>query len=1366
MSEKKQQLNEAQLKAVLHGKGPLLIIAGAGTGKTTVITQRIAHLILDKKVGPDRILALTFTEKSAAEMEGRVDKALPYGYVDLWISTFHAFCEKILRMYGHEIGLPTDFKLLTQTDQWLLIRQNLDRFDLKYYKPRGNPTKFIHELLSHFSRAKDEEISVEEYREYANTRISELNAESDEVAKEDATKALEVASAYETYQNLLLENSYLDFGDLISYTLNLVRARAGVRKRLNDQFEYILVDEFQDTNFAQYELIKLLCGENANLTVVGDDDQCLPAGTLIDTPNGKKRIEDFFKGDEVITGYGRGLVGVSNVTAVVKNTKNVRFLDILTDGGAKLRVTDNHKMFAYLPNAETGYYYVYLMYREGVGYRLGMTNKIITRLRLERSADSILALGAFATEEQARYQETLWSLRYGIPTACFKERDGIVMKAYSLSKLYQTLDVQFGVDRLVKELRKDLAFPHFILQGVNRGQKNRMIVRLKVCNRRYKGKPIKGISRNYSVLHELSFEISDKKTIAKLKFNGYRLRKSKGGMRYIRSSANLDELVHESQLLSELTGAFREEIFQIGIYRHQSLGARVMPAKNLIEGLMIPVRHGGSLRYEKITSIKECFSRATVYDLEVAKTHNFIANGIAVHNSIYKFRGASISNILQFKKDFPKSKEILLFENYRSAQNILDLSYNFIQLNNPNRLEVALNKVTPRLRSELRSGQGIKRKKLIKKLKALPEKIGEIEHLHFDTLEGEVEGVVKKIAAIKKSRPELSWADFAILVRANDSATHFTNFLRKTDIPFQFLALKGLYTKPVILDVIAYFKLLDNYHEGPAMFRVLSSPFMDLNYEDMLSIINYAHRRTWSVYQTLRRISEVGKIKDLHTISKLNHLIKMIDAHTELAKRKGVAEVFIAFLQQSKILDQLLKDESAEDRMNMEFLQSFYKRIQKFETSYDEPTLNNFMIELEMEMDSGERGTLAKDSQAGPDVVTIMTIHSSKGLEFEYIFLPNMVDKKFPTIERSEAIEIPEALVKDIVPEGDIHLQEERRLFYVAMTRAKRGLFFSSAEDYGGARAKKLSRFLFELNQTSPSFKIVETQATAKPLPPSKLEVEQVKVTKFQPPLPSKFSFSQIASFMKCPYQYKLSFVYHIPMFGKAVFSYGKTMHSTMEHFFTLVADKMTKGQADIFSAIQNTSGKGTIGELVEKTEMKRLLDECWIDEWFESENQKKEYLEKAEESVNTFYDKIAGQEPRVKFLEKPFTLKLEGSAGESYTIRGVIDRVDELADGSWHIVDYKTGQAKDKLEWIDRMQLLIYQVAAIELFNAKVSKLTYYYLDSNVDISFVGEQKDIDKLKKELVETIEAIKTSKFDATPGFHCGFCDYKDICEYKQ
>src|SRR5689334_12950139 len=132
-----EKVNPEQAKAIKHGRGPLLIVAGAGTGKTTVVTERIAHLIMNEQVPSDNILALTFTDKAAGEMQDRVERILPFGYVDLWVMTFHSFGERLLKNHALDIGLSNDFKLLSQTDQWLLIREHLDEFDLDYYRPLG-----------------------------------------------------------------------------------------------------------------------------------------------------------------------------------------------------------------------------------------------------------------------------------------------------------------------------------------------------------------------------------------------------------------------------------------------------------------------------------------------------------------------------------------------------------------------------------------------------------------------------------------------------------------------------------------------------------------------------------------------------------------------------------------------------------------------------------------------------------------------------------------------------------------------------------------------------------------------------------------------------------------------------------------------------------------------------------------------------------------------------------------------------------------------------------------------------------------------------------------------------------------------------
>ena len=188
------RLNKEQQDAIKFGPGSLLIIAGAGTGKTTVITERIKYLIFSKKAKTSEILALTFTEKAAREMEERVDIAMPYGYTQMWIMTFHSFCDKILRREALHIGLDPKYILMSEAESVQLLRKNLFKLDLNYFRPLGNPDKFLSGMLQHFSRLQDEDVSPTEYEAWVKKQKVVVPEEKIEI-----DKWRELSKAYKAY---------------------------------------------------------------------------------------------------------------------------------------------------------------------------------------------------------------------------------------------------------------------------------------------------------------------------------------------------------------------------------------------------------------------------------------------------------------------------------------------------------------------------------------------------------------------------------------------------------------------------------------------------------------------------------------------------------------------------------------------------------------------------------------------------------------------------------------------------------------------------------------------------------------------------------------------------------------------------------------------------------------------------------------------------------------------------------------------------------------------------------------------------------------------------------------------------------------
>lgn len=1015
MSKLLENLNPEQEKAVTYASGPLLIVAGAGTGKTTVITRRIAWLIEQGLAKPEEILALTFTEKAAEEMQERVDQLLPLGHFDMWISTFHSFCQRILETHALDIGLPHRFKLLDDTAQWMLVHKNFDKFRLDYYKPLGSPYRFIDALLQHFSRCKDEVISPEDYLKYAEDLSLEKGTPDgleDADTSTEVKRIKELAGAFHTYQQLLLKENALDFGDLINYCLKLFRERPHILAHYQKLFKYILVDEFQDTNVAQYELIKLLTR---------------PESTKLH-PNDSK-------------------------------------------------------------------------------------------------------------------SETLKPIRYKV-------------------------------------------------------------------------------------------------------------------------SANLTVVGDDDQ-------------------------------------------------------------------------------------SIYKFRGASSSNILHFKQDFPEAEQVTLTLNYRSSQEILDLSYGFIQANNPDRLEVSLGiskKLTnPNSETASVNSQGSNVPAIGASASGGKGQMSAVSLLTGKDLSEELSLVLGNIIKIKTEEPDTTWNDFAVLIRSNSSAPEVVARLESEGIPYIYLSNTGLYKKPLVADLLAYLKLLDNYHEPLAFYRAFDLPRFKVSQDELSTITRFAHQKTITLYEALKN-EELRTKLSAETKEALDKLLSMLEEHSKRAGRKSAIEVVVEIIHDLGVLE-LVADDTLENAQNREFLEQFYKEVERYCEEADDRSLKGFLEYLDLKMSSGNEGEIKFDPDSGPEAVKVMTVHAAKGLEFENVFLIGLVDQRFPTRQKRDPIEIPEPLIKDILPSGDFHLQEERRLFYVAMTRAKKHLFLSWAKDYGGARAKKPSMFLSELG-------LVEIEKT-KSKSTGKVEFRKVRAPKpsevVYRELPTTFSYSALNSFMRCPLEYKFMHYLRLPFPGSSYMSFGITMHKVFEEYLKEWKLRTEKSSADLFGQEENPVLPGM--DFLEE-----LYKQHWVDDWYPTKQDKEERREKGEQFLKVFYEHVIANPPKPKYLEESFTLKFA-----EFSFRGKIDRADETPEGL-AIVDYKTGKAPKSKGDEDLDQLLVYQLASQNFLGQKVRSLAYWYLEGNEwrETSLATPEELLD-LEARLLETIRKIvDTIKYDRFAEVHkeagqhkCGF-----------
>jgi DNA helicase-2/ATP-dependent DNA helicase PcrA len=957
-------LNPEQRAAVTHGDGPLLIVAGAGTGKTQVITRRIAWLIATKRARPEEILALTFTDKAAAEMEARVDLLTPYGLVGATISTFHAFCDRLVRQRAVEIGLTAQLSVETPAEILVFLRERVMDFPLSRYRPLGSPDSHLRALVALFDRARDEDVAPERYLEFAEQLAREAG---DDAERRDRAEAeLEKARAYAYYQRLLLEHGRVDFGAQIALALRLLRERPHVRRELEDRYRYVLVDEFQDTNHVQFELVKLLGGRVRNLAVVGDDDQ-----------------------------------------------------------------------------------------------------------------------------------------------------------------------------------------------------------------------------------------------------------------------------------------------------------------------------------------------------------------------SIYRFRGAKVENLLGFRDAFPGAATIVLRRNYRSGQRILDAAHRLIRFNDPERLEA---------RGGFDKGLVADR--------TLP---GEVEHKSFETASDEAEFVAGEIAAAVAAGTRAA-RDFAVLARAHAGLDAVALALRNRGLRFRRVGMRGLYTRPEVLLCLNLLRTVAEPDDGASAYMALADPLFGADPVD-LARLGARARRTNRPFLALAE--RAAREDEMHAETR-DALGRFLELHRRLsgsAAHRPTSEVLYELVTESGLLGRLAADESAEAIEKVGNLNKLFRIVSRVGPLLRHDRVDQFIRHLDLLIEMGD-DPAAAEAELEEDAVHLLTAHNAKGLEFPVVYLVHLVQGRFPRYPQGNALPFPPELFHGAGETRADHDREERRLFYVAMTRARDRVALCHAADYGGRRIAKPSQFVIEaLDLPSPPRRAAAAsalEAIARFAPVAEAPAAEILPLPADQPL--EISHRRIDDYLTCPLKYRYAHVAQVPLGTDPQAMYGIAVHHAIRVYHQHRMRNLPIAVEDVIAAFEG----------------------AWSSEGFYSREHEEMRLEEGRRSLAAFVARENATQRVPLATERDFKFKL----GPGDTVIGRWDRIDERPDGI-ALVDYKTSQMQSREKADERArkslkddQLGLYALAYNEMYDVMPARVEMHFVGAGITGSAEVSADHLERARERALEAAAGIRSARFPAKPGPRtCGRCPYSRFCAHS-
>lgn len=690
--------------------------------------------------------------------------------------------------------------------------------------------------------------------------------------------------------------------------------------------------------------------------------------------------------------------------------------------------------------------------------------------------------------------------------------------------------------------------------------------------------------------------------------------------------------------------------------------------------------------------------------------------------SIYKFRGAAVSNILNFKEKYHGVKTVVLTDNFRSSQKILDASYKLIVNNNPERLEAKY---------------GFD-KKLVSKVGTGKDPI----LLTFETETEEAEAVAEEI--LKLNGDGVPYSQIAILFRANKHAEEFSRTLKKHGIPYVFSGAAGLYEKMEVKMLTALISALADPEDDLALYHLSMSDVYNMNADELARISNWSAKRNIPLSKVFSDLAPLaGELgvspKTLKLAAKIGTDLTML---REEAKNSTAGEVINLFLRQSGYYSKLTceaKEGSIEAHNHISNIAAFFDKIIHFQRNYKDHSLKKFSDYLALVIEAGDDPKPYEPTE-GLEAVSLLSIHKAKGLEFEAVFVSSLSDSHIPGRNFSDKLPIPAELLREKVSEADMSVSEERRLFYVAITRAKKYLYLTAALDYGTKKTHKISRFVIEmLGEAAAPKRFLKTEPIERIKHFEK--VENLYSIKLEPiPETEKLVLSraQIDDFQTCPFKFQLIHITPIRIISDANVAYGNAIHNTIGEYY-----KRRMG-----------------GKKVKESEVIEWFNLFWDESGFLSKLHEKKRYDSGKAALKNFYCK-AEKEPLPLFIEKEFKFPVGNNI-----IRGRYDAIFGR-DAETEIYDFKTSNVRTQKEADDRTkkstQLATYTLSFKELTGELPKSVHLYFVETGIVGTYVPSEKDAETTKKEIIEATEGIRKREFEATPSlFVCKYCPFKFYC----